>query len=236
MHSRRRRRRAAVNRGGRSCPGWVFETDHRIGLGGGSRRIFTGFASMSERPAAGPASASKPSAEPVTWPAPPHRGSNGAASANRTRSSLHRWPRPSGSSCGSARSRAVSPSATPRSSGCSSACAFSSRRSSDGARRSRYRRTVRDARGTRWARVTAGSSPSRRGGSRRHSGLERRLSLKQRDGGVRHVILLVAGTPRNRRALRAAPAAFGGFSRDARAPLRALRQGEDPGANAIILL
>jgi hypothetical protein len=66
--------------------------------------------------------------------------------------------------------------------------------------------------------------------------LERRLMLKQRDGGIEHVILLVADTPRNRRALREAPAAFGGFGRDARSVLRALREGRDPGTSAIILL
>jgi transcriptional regulator with XRE-family HTH domain len=66
--------------------------------------------------------------------------------------------------------------------------------------------------------------------------LERRLALKRRDGGIEHVILLVADTPRNRRALRSAPAAFGGFGRDARPVLRAVRRGDDPGASAIILL
>ncbi|HLO35109.1 MAG TPA: helix-turn-helix transcriptional regulator, partial [Candidatus Deferrimicrobium sp.] len=38
--------------------------------------------------------------------------------------------------------------------------------------------------------------------------LERRLALKARDGGIDHVILLVAGTRRNRRALAAALGAF----------------------------
>jgi transcriptional regulator with XRE-family HTH domain len=66
--------------------------------------------------------------------------------------------------------------------------------------------------------------------------LERRLERKRRDGGADHVILLVAGTRRNRRALAAAPAAFGGFSRDARAVLGALRRGEDPGRDALILV
>jgi transcriptional regulator with XRE-family HTH domain len=66
--------------------------------------------------------------------------------------------------------------------------------------------------------------------------LERRLTLKQRDGGVEHVILLVADTRRNRRALLAAPAAFGQFSRDSRRVLRALRNGESPGSSAILLL
>jgi hypothetical protein len=66
--------------------------------------------------------------------------------------------------------------------------------------------------------------------------LERRLERKRRDGGAHHVVLLVADTKRNRRALAAAPAAFGGFSRDARAVLGALRRGEDPGCDAIILV
>lgn len=66
--------------------------------------------------------------------------------------------------------------------------------------------------------------------------VERRVALKQRDSGVRHVILLISDTRRNRRALRAAPDAFAGYSRDARAALRALRLGEDPGTDTIILL
>jgi transcriptional regulator with XRE-family HTH domain len=66
--------------------------------------------------------------------------------------------------------------------------------------------------------------------------LERRLSLKQRDSGEAHMILVVADTPRNRRSLAAAPAAFAGFSRDARATLRALGSGVDPATNAVILL
>lgn len=65
---------------------------------------------------------------------------------------------------------------------------------------------------------------------------ERRLTLKQRDAGEDHAILLVADTRRNRRALDSAPAAFGAFSRDARATLRALAEGRDPGISAIVLL
>ena len=65
--------------------------------------------------------------------------------------------------------------------------------------------------------------------------LERRLERKRRDGGVGHLIVIVADTRRNRRALAAAPAAFGGFSRDARTVLRSLRAGEDPDCDAIIL-
>ena len=66
--------------------------------------------------------------------------------------------------------------------------------------------------------------------------LERRLERKRRDAGGGHLIILVSDTRRNRRALAAAPAAFGGFSRDARAVLRVLRAGEDPGCDAILLI
>lgn len=66
--------------------------------------------------------------------------------------------------------------------------------------------------------------------------VERRVQLKMRDGGVDHVLLLVADTRRNRRALAAAPTAFAGFSRDARATLRALADGRDPGTSAIVML
>src|SRR5262249_16423991 len=38
--------------------------------------------------------------------------------------------------------------------------------------------------------------------------LERKLSRKQRDGGIDHVMILIADTHRNRRAVAAAPAAF----------------------------
>jgi len=66
--------------------------------------------------------------------------------------------------------------------------------------------------------------------------VERRLALKQRDGEMDHVILLVAVTPRNRRALAAAPTAFATFSRGARATLRALSDGRDPGSSGIVIL
>ena len=64
--------------------------------------------------------------------------------------------------------------------------------------------------------------------------LERRLTLKQRDGGVDHVLLLVADTPRNRRARAAAPASFAALTGNPREVLVALRQGRDPGASALI--
>lgn len=66
--------------------------------------------------------------------------------------------------------------------------------------------------------------------------VERRVTLEQRDGGVDHVILLVAETRRNRQALAAAPHAFASFSRDARSVLRALGAGRDPGCSAILVL
>jgi hypothetical protein len=65
--------------------------------------------------------------------------------------------------------------------------------------------------------------------------LERRVRLKGRDGGCDHVILLVADTPRNRRALRGAPAAFGGFSSSVTAIRRGLRVGRVPRTREIIL-
>jgi transcriptional regulator with XRE-family HTH domain len=66
--------------------------------------------------------------------------------------------------------------------------------------------------------------------------VERRIALKQRDGGIDHVILLVADTRRNRRALAAAPNAFPGFSRDARAALRALAAGHLPAGSCVVIL
>ena len=66
--------------------------------------------------------------------------------------------------------------------------------------------------------------------------LERRLALKVRDGGVDGVILVIADTPRNRRALAAAPGSFSGFDRNARRVLSALAAGRDPGGSSLILL
>jgi transcriptional regulator with XRE-family HTH domain len=66
--------------------------------------------------------------------------------------------------------------------------------------------------------------------------LERRVALKQRDGRLDHVILLVAETRRNRRALAAAPGAFGELSRNSRPILTALRRGVDPGRGGIVVL
>jgi hypothetical protein len=53
---------------------------------------------------------------------------------------------------------------------------------------------------------------------------------------VDHLILLVADTRRNRRALAAAPAAFADLPIGSRAILRALRDGENPGGSGIVIL
>ena len=66
--------------------------------------------------------------------------------------------------------------------------------------------------------------------------LERRLERKRRDGGADHVIVLVADTRRNRLGIASAPASFGGYSRDARRVLGALRGGVDPDCDAIVLI
>jgi hypothetical protein len=66
--------------------------------------------------------------------------------------------------------------------------------------------------------------------------VERRVSLKARDGGIDHVIVLLADTRRNRRALAAAPHAFPDFSRHVRTVLRELGAGRDPGRSAIVIL
>jgi hypothetical protein len=66
--------------------------------------------------------------------------------------------------------------------------------------------------------------------------VDRRVQLKVRDGAVDGVILLVADTLRNRRALAAAPSAFTNFDRDARRVLRDLRAGGDPGGSSILVL
>ena len=64
--------------------------------------------------------------------------------------------------------------------------------------------------------------------------LERRLTLKQRDDAVDHVLLLVADTPRNRRARAASPAAFAALNGEPRDVLAALRAGRDAGTSALI--
>jgi hypothetical protein len=67
--------------------------------------------------------------------------------------------------------------------------------------------------------------------------VSRRVNLKQKDGGLDHVILLVSETRANRDALRLGEAdlreAFPVSQRDC---LRALREGRDPGGSAIMVL
>ncbi|MEA2547517.1 MAG: hypothetical protein QOE42_115, partial [Chloroflexota bacterium] len=65
---------------------------------------------------------------------------------------------------------------------------------------------------------------------------ERRLTLKQRDGGADHMILLVADSRRNRRALEAAPGAFTNLPLRTREILAALGDGRDPGGSGIVIL
>ena len=66
--------------------------------------------------------------------------------------------------------------------------------------------------------------------------LERRLSLKVRDGQIDCVILLVADTPRNRRALLAAHEAFADLPLRTRSLLGPLRNGRYPGASGIVVI
>lgn len=67
--------------------------------------------------------------------------------------------------------------------------------------------------------------------------LQRRLALKQRDGMVDHVVLLLADTRHNRSFLAAAGTGIrAAFPVDGRTALRALAVPRDPGGSAIILL
>ena len=67
--------------------------------------------------------------------------------------------------------------------------------------------------------------------------LKRRLELKQRDGGVDRVILLLADTRHNRSFLRAAGRGFeDGFPVPGVVALERLARGLDPGGNAIVML
>lgn len=66
--------------------------------------------------------------------------------------------------------------------------------------------------------------------------MERRINLKQRDLGIRRVILLVADTRHNRAVLDAHPEVLDRFPISTRACLAALRECRDPGGNAIVLL
>ena len=66
--------------------------------------------------------------------------------------------------------------------------------------------------------------------------LDRKLAIKRRDGEVVHLILVVADTPRNRQAIRAAPVAFADLPLGSRAILTALRRGANPGGSGIVML
>ncbi len=66
--------------------------------------------------------------------------------------------------------------------------------------------------------------------------LERRIRAKQRDLGVRRVILLVADTRHHRSVLGAHPELVERFPVSTRACLAALRDGRDPDGDAIVLL
>jgi len=66
--------------------------------------------------------------------------------------------------------------------------------------------------------------------------LERRLALKRRDGGAEHILLLLADTPRNRRALLVAPAAFPDLPLRNRAVLGRLATGRPPDNGGMVFL
>jgi hypothetical protein len=66
--------------------------------------------------------------------------------------------------------------------------------------------------------------------------LERKLALQVHDGDAARVLLVVADTRRNRRALASAPAAFAGLPLRTGQILRRLRDGEDPGASGLVIM
>jgi transcriptional regulator with XRE-family HTH domain len=66
--------------------------------------------------------------------------------------------------------------------------------------------------------------------------VERRIELKRRDGRIDHVIIVVADTPQNRRAVRAAGGSLVADPRPPRALLADLRAGRDPVASGVVFL
>jgi transcriptional regulator with XRE-family HTH domain len=66
--------------------------------------------------------------------------------------------------------------------------------------------------------------------------LERKVALKVRDGGNPHLVLLVADTAGNRRAIAAATAAFADLPLRNRQLLKDLRRGTDPRSSGILIL
>ena len=67
-------------------------------------------------------------------------------------------------------------------------------------------------------------------------GLERDVHLKQRDADLEVMLILVRGSPRNRRILRDADALRRAFPLETRHVLAALSAGRDPGGNGIVIL
>jgi transcriptional regulator with XRE-family HTH domain len=66
--------------------------------------------------------------------------------------------------------------------------------------------------------------------------LERRIGAKQRDLGLARVVLLLADTATNRRAVAHIPELARRFPISARSCLTSLRDGRDPGGDAIVFL
>jgi transcriptional regulator with XRE-family HTH domain len=66
--------------------------------------------------------------------------------------------------------------------------------------------------------------------------VDRRVSLKRRDGGVDHVVILIADTPRNRRALEQTAAGFSGFPLRTREIMAALGAGLEPRGSGVVIL
>jgi len=65
----------------------------------------------------------------------------------------------------------------------------------------------------------------------------RRISIKRRDTGASRVLLIVPSTRNNREAIRGARDSFAeAFPADMRRALRMLMRGEDPGADALLIL
>ena len=66
--------------------------------------------------------------------------------------------------------------------------------------------------------------------------LQRDINLKRRDAGLERMILLVRDSRRNRDVLRATDALQQSFPMSTRAAMAALARGQDPGADAIVVL
>ena len=67
--------------------------------------------------------------------------------------------------------------------------------------------------------------------------LQRRIALKRRDGGIDHVLLVIAATRGNRTFLReAAPALAPDFPIPGRVAMGALKASQDPGGSSLMLL